>query len=107
MSEITIMISSPMKGKTREQIDEERANMMDLIWNIYPDACIRASVIENPEEKTELECFSESIFHMSQSDILAMGHGWENARGCKLEHEIAKAYSMPIVYLDDIAGDSE
>ena len=36
-----------------------------------------------------------------------MGHGWENARGCKLEHEIAKAYNMPIVYLDDIAGDSE
>lgn len=107
MSEITIMISCPMKGKTREQIDEERANMMDLVWNIYPDACIRASVIENHEEKTELECFSESIFHMSQCDILAMGHGWENARGCKLEHEIAKAYNMPIVYLDDIVGDSE
>lgn len=106
MSELTIMISLPMKGKTEEQIDEEMADMMDLVWDIYPDACIRASIIENPEEKTELECFSESIFHMSQSDILAMGYGWENARGCKLEHEIAKAYNMPIVYLDDI-GDSE
>lgn len=107
MSEITIMISCPMKGKTREQIDEEMGNMMDLVWNIYPNACIRDSVIENHEEKTELECFSESIFHMSQCNILAMGHGWENARGCKLEHEIAKAYNMPIVYLDDIAGDFE
>lgn len=107
MSELTIMISLPMQGKTEEQIDEEMADMMDLVWNIYPNACIRASVIENPEEKTELECFSESIFHMSQSDMLAMGHGWENARGCKLEHEIARAYNMPIVYLDDTKGDSE
>lgn len=96
-----------MKGKTEEQIDEEMADMMDLVWDIYPNACIRASIIENHEEKTELECFSESIFHMSQSDILAMGFGWKNARGCKLEHEIAKAYNMPIIYLDDITGDSE
>ena len=105
MSEVTVMISLPMQGKTEEQIDEEMADMMDLVWNIYPDACIRDSIIENHEEKTELECFSESIFHMSQSDMLAMGYGWENARGCKLEHEIAKAYNMPILYLDDIEGD--
>ena len=101
------MMSFPMKGKTREQIDEEMANMVDLVWNIYPDACIINSVIENPEEKTELECFSESIFHMSQSNILAMGHGWENARGCKLEHEIAKAYNMPIVYLDELKEENK
>lgn len=107
MSEITVMISLPMQGKTWEQIDEEKANMMDLVWKIYPNACIRDSIIENPEEKTELECFSESIFHMSQSDILAMGYGWKNARECKLEHEIAKAYNMPILYLDDIEGDSK
>ena len=107
MSEIKIMLSSPMKGKTKEQIDSERKDMIELLLDTFDNSVVIESVIENPEEKTELECFSESIFHMSQSNILAMGHGWEKARGCKLEHEIAKAYNMPIVYLDDITGDLE
>ena len=24
--------------------------------------------------------------------------GWENARGCKIEHEAAKAYGLEIIY---------
>ena len=39
---------------------------------------------------------------MSMADVLAMGFGWENARGCKLEHEIAKAYGVHIIYLDEL-----
>jgi hypothetical protein len=39
-------------------------------------------------------------FFMSKADVLAMGFGWENARGCKLEHDIAKAYGVPVIYLE-------
>ena len=104
MSEIKIMLSSPMKGKTREQIDSERKNMIGLLLDTFDNSVVIESVIENPEGKTELECFSESIFHMSQCDILAMGQGWEHARGCKLEHEIAKSYGMEVIYIQDIMG---
>lgn len=103
MSRIKIMLSSPMAGKTKEEITVERDKMADLLFDYYDENCvIDATVIKNHEEKSALECFSESIFFMSQVDILAMGFGWENARGCKLEHEIAKAYGVPVVYLDDI-----
>ena len=61
-----------------------------------------STVVEDHEQKSELECFAESVLFMSMADVLAMGYGWENARGCKLEHEIAKAYHVEIVYLDEL-----
>ena len=88
---------------SKEEINNERDKMADLLFDYYDDNCvIEATVIKNHEEKSALECFSESIFFMSQVDVLAMGFGWENARGCKLEHQIAKAYGLSVVYLDDI-----
>lgn len=99
---IKIMLSRPMKGKTRKEIEEEEKEMASVIFDKYEDNCeIILSIIENPEEKSELECFSESIFFMSRADVLAMGFGWENARGCKLEHDIAKAYGVPVIYLEN------
>ena len=109
MSKVKIMLSRPMKGKTREQIEKEEKEMVDVIFDMYDHmTCeIISSIVENAEEKSELECFSESIFFMSKADVLAMGFGWENSRGCKLEHEIAKAYDVPVVYLEkeDIKDD--
>lgn len=104
MSKPKIMISRPMKGKTKEDIDKNTNEMVNLLFDYYGDDNIEitASIVENHTEKSELECFSESIFFMSQADILAMGFGWENSRGCKLEHEIAKAYNLPVVYLEEI-----
>ena len=107
MSKLKIMLSSPMKGKSKQEIDNERNKMANLLFDYYGDGnCeIIASVVEDYKSKSELECFSESIFFMSQSDLLAMGFGWENSRGCKLEHTIAKEYNLPVVYLDTIKKD--
>ena len=104
MSKLKIMISRPMKGKTKDEIDKDTNEMANLIFDYYGEETyeVMSSIVENHTEKSELECFSESIFFMSQADMLAMGYGWENSRGCKLEHEIAKAYNVPIIYLDDI-----
>ena len=97
-----IMISQPMAGKTKEEIDKERNEMAEQLLRYFGDDCeIMATTVENYEEKSDLECFSESIFFMSKCDVLCMGDGWANARGCKLEHEIAKAYNVPIIYLDN------
>ena len=99
------MLSFPMKGKTKEQIEIERNAMIDYLFDTYHDDCIVVdSIITNPESKSELQCFAESIFHLGESDVICMGRGWENSRGCRLEHEIAVAYGMPIIYLEDKVG---
>lgn len=112
MSKFKIMLSSPIKGKTKEEIDTEREEMVNLLFDYYgEDNCeIIASVVGNHEKKSNLECvserksdfesLSESIFFMSISDVLAMGHDWENDRNCRLEHAIANAYHMEVIYLD-------
>lgn len=104
MSKLKIMLSSPMNGKPKTEIDKERNEMANLLFDYYGDGeCeILSSVIEDHKTKSDLECLSESIFFMSQTNLLAMGFGWENSRGCKIEHEIAKAYNLPVVYLDNI-----
>ena len=101
---VKIMLSRPMKGKTTEQIEKEEKEMVDVIFDMYDHmTCeIISSIVKNREEKSELECLSESIFFMSKADVLAMGFGWENARGCKLEHEIAKAYGVKVIYLEEL-----
>ena len=105
---IKIMLSSPMNGKTKTEIDNERSEMANLLFDYYDDNCeIMSTVIENHNEKSALECFSESILFMSMADVLAMGFGWENARGCSLEHDIALAYDVPVVYLNKIKKDVE
>ena len=99
--ELKIMLSSPMKGKTQEEIEEEREEMFEKIGYMDVDYVVMETVIKDAEKKSELECFSESIWLMSKADVLCMGYGWQEARGCRLEHDIAKAYNMPIIYLED------
>ena len=102
MTEKRIMLSFPMKGKTREEIEDTKQSMLNWLFDKYNDECIVIeSIIEDHESKSGLECFSESIVHMSTADTLCMGYGWENARGCRLEHEIARAYGLDVIYYGD------
>jgi hypothetical protein len=35
---------------------------------------------------------------MSKCDAVYFCNGWENARGCKIEHDIAIAYGLLTIY---------
>ena len=39
----------------------------------------------------------KSIQFLSQADIAYFGGDWRNARGCKIENEIAKQYGIEII----------
>lgn len=44
-------------------------------------------------------CFiAKSIENMSLCHVAYFAKGWENARGCRIEYEVAKAYGMEILY---------
>lgn len=99
---VKIMVSQPMNGKTKEEIEEERENISKLVHEaldeLWDEIIIMDTTVEDHENKTDLECFSESIGFMAEADMLVMGKGWEKARGCILEHAIAKEYYVPILY---------
>ena len=89
-----IMISQPMRGKTEEQIKNERA---DLVRSLKEKGyeVINTIFAETPDEAQDKPLFylAKSINAMSKVDAVIFMKGWENARGCKIEHEIALKYN--------------
>ncbi len=93
-----IMISQPMRGKTNEQIRKERA---ELVKKLELDGHeVVDTVFENaPEgEDVAIYCLSQSIRYIGKVDALYFMKGWEKARGCRIEHEVAVQYGKKVYY---------
>ena len=93
-----IMISQPMKGKTNEQIREERAELVkrlkeegiEVLDTVFEDA--------PSDEDIAIYMLSQSIKYIGKADALLFMKGWEKARGCKIEHEVAVEYGKQVFY---------
>ena len=93
-----IMISQPMKGKTNEQIREERA---ELITRLQEEGLeVVDTVFENAptDEDIAIYMLSQSIRYIGKVDAVYFMKGWEKARGCKIEHEVAVQYGKQVFY---------
>lgn len=93
-----IMISQPMKGKTNEQIREERA---ELVTRLQEEGLeVVDTVFENApaDEDIAIYMLSQSIRYIGKVDAVYFMKGWENARGCKIEHEVAVQYGKQVFY---------
>ena len=101
------MISQPMNGFTDEQIHETRNRFLQFakkenleVVNTYfkdewysQDSMSLRGVVQMPV------CFlAMSLEKMSQCNIVYFAKGWENARGCKIEHEVALQYGLDVIY---------
>ena len=40
---------------------------------------------------------AKSLDNMTRVDAVMFCPGWEKARGCRIEHQAAKAYGIPIL----------
>ncbi len=93
-----IMISQPMKGKTKEEINAEREVYVKAL-EAEGHEILDTVFAESPEEAQNKPVwyFSKAIEAMSTVDAVYFMDGWEEARGCKLEHQIAEAYGLKIL----------
>ena len=87
-----IMISQPMKGKTNEQIREERAELVKRLQEEGDE--VVDTVFENApaDEDVAIYMLSQSIRYIGKVDAVVFMPGWENARGCRIEYEVADNY---------------
>lgn len=100
----TIMISQPMKDLSSEKITSVRENAIhtletfgyDVIDNFFTDE----GFITEDTKHTPVAYLAKSLEVMSKCDAVYFCKGWEKARGCKIEHEIANAYGLAIIYED-------
>lgn len=100
------MISQPMAGKTKEQIISEREaavrflnnkgyEVIDTVFDFSDASLDMFGVKVKP-----VYYLSQAIREMSKCDLVFFCKGWKDARGCKIEHEIAKQYGLEIAYED-------
>lgn len=97
-----IFISQPMRGKTEQQILDERMKAVDKVSKIFNDE--EVIIVESYQKNlykdaNPLYCLSKSLELMSKCDLVVFVEGYQNARGCKIEHECAKEYGYNILYL--------
>lgn len=103
------MLSQPMAGKTDKEIIETRERAMselrekgyEIVNTLFTDEWYS---MENMEKRGVVQiplCFlAKSLENMSLCHAAYFCKGWENARGCRIEHEAAKAYGLAILYED-------
>lgn len=90
-----------MKDKTDNDILSERIDAFALIKSAKPDAELIDSFIDEDinEKHPGLKYLSRSLELLDEADAVWMLKGWESTRGCKIEHDCAKAYGIPVYYL--------
>ena len=103
------MFSQPMAGLSEEEIVAARnkaieffkVNNYELVNTLFTDEWYSK---ENMEERGVVQiplCFmAKSLESMSLCHIAYFAKGWENARGCKIEHEAALQYGLEVIYED-------
>ncbi len=101
------MLSQPMAGKTQEEIVATREKVIaalkargyDIVNTLFTDEWYSK---EKMEERGVVQiplCFlAKSLENMSLCHAAYFCKGWEQARGCKIEHDAAVAYGLVIIY---------
>lgn len=88
-----LMISQPMRGKTEQQIREERAELVKQLEKEGYEVVDTIFAEETPKDcDTALYYLSKSIDAMSKVDGLVFMPGWQDARGCRIEFQVALEY---------------
>ena len=101
------MLSQPMAGKTDEEIIATRENAIstlkekgyEIVNTLFTDEWYNRDAMEKRGVMQIPLCFlAKSIENMSLCHAAYFCKGWENARGCRIEHDVAKAYGLTILY---------
>lgn len=95
-----LFISQPMNGKTDEEILLVREKAIKKAEELLGE---KVQVIDSffqhaPHDAKPLWFLAKSLELMSIADIVFFAKGWEEARGCKIEHLCTITYGLEYIY---------
>lgn len=100
------MLSQPMAGRTEQEIVATRKRAIaelerrgyEVVNTLFTDEWYSA---EKMQERGVVQiplCFlAKSLENMSLCHTAYFCHGWQNARGCRIEHDAAVAYGLEVI----------
>ena len=91
-----LFISQPMKGKTDEEILKERENAIRSAEKQVnePVEVIDSFFQAAPADAKPLWFLGKSLELLASADVAYFAKGWNEARGCKIEHTCAVEYGI-------------
>ena len=94
-----IFISQPMRDKTDEQILAERKKAIMLAKSCFNEKIeiIDSFFQEAPKDAKPLWFLAKSLELMTGADAVIFVKGWENYRGCRIEHTCTIEYGIKVI----------
>ncbi len=101
------MLSQPMAGKTDEEIIATREKAIaaltekgyEVVNTLFTDEWYSRESMEARGVVQIPLCFlAKSLENMANCHAAYFCKGWEQARGCRIEHAAAEAYGLDIIY---------
>lgn len=105
-----VMISQPMNGLTDEEIEKTREKAIrhldrlgyKVVTTLFKDGWYNNSAMKDRGVMNiPVYYLARSLESMSFCDSVYFCDGWEDARGCRIEHDVAEEYGLDIIYAED------
>ena len=90
-----VFISQPMKDKTDDEILRERKRIIARLEESHGEIDVIDSFFESaPADARPLWFLGKSLELLSTADLAVFAEGWDEARGCRIEHTCAVEYGI-------------
>lgn len=91
-----LFISQPMRGKTDEEILADRKQAIEKATELVgePVEVIDSFFQSAPVGAKPLWFLGKSLELLADADVAYFAPGWNDARGCIIEHDCAIAYGI-------------
>ena len=96
-----VFISQPMNKKTEDEIRVDRKKLMIMTKALFDEEIkIIDSFFPNVSGKEKpLQLLGKGIELMADADAVVFAKGWQDYRGCRIEHSCAFEYGKRIIEL--------
>lgn len=101
---VNVFISQPMRNRTADEINEEREIVIEWVHRLYDDV-YNVNVLDTyfknefvPDEINRCYYLGKSIMVLAEANVAVFVDGWEEMRGCVIEHDVCKQYEIPVIY---------
>lgn len=105
-----IMISIPMGNNPnwRKHYEEVRTKLENQGYEVAPLSYREMFGTRPPDFVERLECKNTLLLYMAHAfyrmclcDTVYFCKGWDEARGCRIEHQAALDYGLKVIYESD------
>lgn len=108
-SEKVAMISQPMGGRAPDEIKFVRDQAIEaltakgyiVVNTFFPrewEESAKGELGRKEVKNISVAFLGGAIALMAQCDAVYFCRGWEDARGCVIEHDVAQTYGVDILY---------